>query len=310
MRIVFMGTPDFAVNALEALIKAEYDICLVVTQPDRVKGRGRKSVPSPVKECALKHGLKLYQPEKLRAYGAIDPIREVSADLIVVAAFGQILPKEVLDLPGFGSINIHASLLPKYRGAAPIQRAILDGEEKTGVTIMQMDEGLDTGDILLQREVSIDKKETGGSLFEKLSTAGSELLIEALPLIEKGSIIPKKQDDALSTYAKPLKKDMGKIDFEKSAVELERLIRALNPWPSAFTSFRGKTLKIWEAETSDNVAGAAEPGSVIAISEDCLRVASGEGSLDIRELQLEGKRRMSFKDFQLGNRVLVGEKLI
>lgn len=300
MKIVFMGTPDFSVVALENLIKAGHEIAAVVTQPDKPKGRGGKMQYTPVKEVALKENLKVYQPLKVRETEFVDVLRDINPDVIVVIAFGQILPKSILNLPKLGCINVHASLLPKYRGAAPIQWSIIDGEEKTGVTTMYMDEGLDTGDIIDTAVVTIEKKETGGSLFDKLAVAGGELIVETLKKLENGTAVRIKQDDSKSNYAGMINKQLGIIDFNKPAVVIERLIRGLNPWPSAFTTMNGKTLKIWDAEAvNENIA--EQPGKIISKDRDYIEVATGEGTLKIFELQLEGKKRMKTRDFLNGS---------
>ena len=236
MKVVFMGTPDFSVGTLEALVEAGYEITGVVTQPDKPKGRGKQMMPTPVKEAAEKHGLPVYQPRRVRDAEAIEEIRKMEPDVIVVVAFGQIIPKEILDMPKYGCINVHASLLPAYRGAAPIQWAVMNGDEVSGVTIMKMDEGLDTGDMLTKVEVPLAADETGGSLFDKLAAAGAKLLVETLPKLEKGEVTPEKQPEISTTeYARMIKKEDGKIDWTKSAVEIERQIRAMSPWPSACT---------------------------------------------------------------------------
>ncbi len=305
MKIVFMGTPDFSAGIIKALKDAGHDILLAVTQPDKPKGRSGKLIYSPVKEYALSEGIEVFQPEKIKDAAAVDLLGKKEADLFVVAAFGQILSKEILDIPKYGCINVHASLLPKYRGASPIQQAILDGEKVTGVTIMQMDEGLDTGDILLSKEVAIDPKETGGSLFDKLEKAGSELIITAVSKIEKGQVSPLKQDESRASYAGQIKKSLGRIDFGKKADEIERQIRALDPWPSAFTVIDNKTLKIWSADpVMDGKAG--EPGRVVKVEKDSFTVSCSEGSLIIRQVQLEGKKRMSSRDFLLGYKLSEG----
>lgn len=251
IRIVYMGTPDFAVEPLEAIIKAGYEVAAVVTQPDKQKGRGKEVKMTPVKECALRHGIPVFQPVKIKEPEAVAELEKYQADLFVVAAFGQLLSEEILNMPEYGCINIHASLLPAYRGAAPIQWAVLNGEKESGVTIMQMDKGLDTGDMLLKRSVELSPKETGDSLHDKLMHLGAELIVEALPKLEKGELVPEKQKDELSSYAKKLTKAMGQIDWSKDAVSLERWIRGLNSWPSAYTFFGGKTLKIWEARVAE-----------------------------------------------------------
>ena len=323
MKIVFMGTPDFAVGTLEALVGAGHEVTCVVTQPDKPKGRGKEMQFTPVKECAIKYGIPVFQPVKIKEAEQVAILKAYEADLYVVAAFGQILSQEILDIPRFGCVNVHASLLPKYRGAAPIQRAILDGERETGVTIMHMNAGLDTGDMLSRVVVPIADTDTGDTLHDKLSAAGAKLLVETLPLIESGRVNREKQDDTQSTYAKMLNKAMGRIVWEKSAEEIGRLVRGLNSWPSAFTTFRGKTLKIWEAcvrtgqqakgqkdrEEAGNISLRAEPGCVTEVTKDSFTVQTGNGELVVRTVQMEGKKRMAVKDFLLGYPVKPGEQL-
>ncbi len=308
MKIVYMGTPDFAVAPLESILAAGHEVVAVVTQPDKQKGRGKEVQMSPVKECALKHGIPVLQPVKIKEEQEVQKLREYPADIFVVAAFGQLLTEEILNMPKFGCINIHASLLPAYRGAAPIQWAVINGEEKTGVTIQQMAKGLDTGDMLLKREVDIDAKETGASLFDKLMEVGAQLVVEVLPMIERGEIVPEKQDEEKATYVGRLTKSMGVIDFTKDAVVIERLIRGLNSWPSAYTTLSGKTLKIWEA---DVVAGkeGAKPGEILSVEKDAFTVATGKDALRITSVQLEGKKRMAVKDFLLGYQLKAGDCL-
>lgn len=307
IRIVYMGTPDFAVEPLEAIIKAGYEVAAVVTQPDKQKGRGKEVKMTPVKECALRHGIPVFQPVKIKEPEAVAELEKYQADLFVVAAFGQLLSEEILNMPEYGCINIHASLLPAYRGAAPIQWAVLNGEKESGVTIMQMDKGLDTGDMLLKRSVELSPKETGDSLHDKLMHLGAELIVEALSKLEKGELVPEKQKDELSSYAKKLTKAMGQIDWSKDAVSLERWIRGLNSWPSAYTFFGGKTLKIWEAQVAEeNGAQKAEPGQVVSVSRESFTVACGQGELQILSLQLEGKKRVSTREFLLGYQVEPG----
>lgn len=308
MKIVFMGTPDFAVGALEALVEAGHEVAAVVTQPDKPKGRGKEMQQTPVKECALRHNIPVFQPVKIKTPEAVEVLRSYGADLFVVAAFGQILSKEILEMPKYGCVNIHASLLPKYRGAAPIQWAILDGEKETGVTIMQMNEGLDTGDMLTKVIVPIEDTETGESLFDKLALAGAKLLIETLPQIEAGTLKPQPQEDALSTYAKMIKKEMGLIDWKKEAVVLERLVRGMNSWPSAYTHFNGKTLKVWEA-TVEESEGKEEPGTVVEVTKDSIKVKTGQDLLVLKQIQLEGKKRMDTAAFLLGYKVEIGTVL-
>lgn len=308
MKIVFMGTPDFAVGALEALVEAGHDVVAVVTQPDKPKGRGKEMQQTPVKECALKHNIDVFQPVKIKTPEAVEVLRGYGAELFVVAAFGQILSKEILDMPKFGCVNIHASLLPKYRGAAPIQWAILDGEKETGVTIMQMNEGLDTGDMLTKVVVPIEDTDTGESLFDKLAEAGAKLLIETIPQIEAGELTPQPQDDSLSTYAKMIKKEMGLIDWKKEAVVLERLVRGMNSWPSAYTHFNGKTLKIWETEIEEGNSNMV-PGMVAEVTKNSIKVQTGQDLLVLKQIQLEGKKRMDVASFLLGYKVEPGTVL-
>lgn len=298
MRIVFMGTPDFAVPTLEALARGGHQLAAVVTQPDKPKGRGKSVLMPPVKEKALELGIPVYQPVKVRDPEFLEVLKELAPDVIVVVAFGQLLPKSVLELPKFGCVNVHASLLPKYRGAAPIQWAVIDGEKVSGVTTMLMDEGLDTGDMLEAREIPLDEKETGGSLFEKLGSLGGELILSTLEKLENGTIKRTPQGEATTGYAKMLKKSMGEIDWTMDAVRIERLIRGLNPWPSAYTSLNGKTLKIWAADVKDG-AVTGNPGRA-AVGKDTLLVECGSGFLAVSELQLEGKKRMDTAAFLRG----------
>ena len=298
MRVVFMGTPDFAVPVLEALTESKHEVVAVVTQPDKRKGRGKEMQYTPVKTAALNHGIEVYQPAKVKDEEFQNVLRDINADVIVVVAFGQILPPSIIHMPKYGCINVHASLLPKYRGAAPIQWAVIDGEKETGITTMQMDEGLDTGDMMLKEVVPVDKKETGGSLHDKLAACGGKIILETLQKVEDGTVIYTKQDDSKSNYAKMLDKNLGKIDFTKKAVEIERLIRGLNPWPSAYTKLNGKTLKIWDA---DVLEGENEtPGKIVNITKDQIWISTGEGILAVNELQLEGKKRMNTEDFLRG----------
>lgn len=309
MKIVYMGTPDFAVAPLEAIIQAGHQVTAVVTQPDKQKGRGKEVQMTPVKECALKHGIPVFQPVKIKEAEAVEQLKKYPADIFVIAAFGQLLSEEILNMPEFGCINIHASLLPAYRGAAPIQWVIINGETQTGVTIMQMAKGLDTGDMLCKTVVPIDPKETGESLHDKLMEAGAQLIVEALPKIERGELIPEKQDDSLSSYASRLTKSMGLIDWNKDAITLERLIRGLNSWPSAYTFYHGKTLKVWEADVIEGENVEVMPGCIMHVDKDYFDVACGQGLLRVRSLQLEGKKRVSVKDFLLGYEVSAGLRL-
>ena len=307
MKIVFMGTPDFARGALEALIAAGHEITAVVTQPDKAKGRSGQLQYPPVKECAVEHNIPVMQPVRIKTPEAIAQLASYEADIFVVAAFGQILSQEILDMPKYGSLNIHASLLPKYRGASPIQQVIIDGEAETGVTIMQMDAGIDTGDMLYKRVIAIEDTDTFESLHDKLMVLGGEAIVEALALLETGALEPEKQDDALSCHAKLITKEMGNIDFEKSANEINRLVRGLNPWPSAYTFYKGKQLKIWETQVENEITDK-EPGTITEVTKTAIKVACKEGVLSILSLQLEGKKRMSAHDFLLGVKVQPGER--
>ncbi len=309
MKIVFMGTPDFAVGALEALLDAGHEVIAVVTQPDKAKGRSGKLTFSPVKECAVAHNIPVLQPEKIKEKEAVEELKQYPADVFVVAAFGQILSKEILDMPKYGCLNIHASLLPKYRGSSPIQWAVINGEEVSGVTIMQMNEGLDTGDILYQKEYVLDKKETGESLFDKLAVLGAKAIVEALPLMEAGKLTPIPQKEEEATKTRLLKKSMGEIDYTKDAVVIERLVRGLNSWPSAYTYYQGKQLKIWDAYVSDTETVHEELGVIMAVEKDKFAVSCKKGLLWITSLQLEGKKRMDTQAFLLGNEMKPGMKL-
>ncbi len=308
MKIVFMGTPDFSVGALDALVEAGHEIIAVVTQPDKPKGRSGQMQFPPVKECALRHGLTVLQPVKIKTPEWVDKLRELKADVFVVAAFGQILSKEILDMPKYGCVNIHASLLPKYRGAAPINWAIINGEKETGVTIMQMNEGVDTGDMLSHVVVPIAPKETAESLFDKLAKAGAKLIVETLPKLEAGEIIPVPQDESQSSHVKMMNKSLGKIDWNQDAVVIERLVRGLNSWPSAYTYYQGKSVKLWDCDVVE-AAAKAVPGTIIAVAKDSFDVATGNGALRVLELQLEGKKRMDTKSFLLGNQWKTGMQL-
>jgi methionyl-tRNA formyltransferase len=299
MRVVFMGTPDFAVGTLEAIVEAGHEVAAVVTQPDKPKGRGGAVAMSPVKECAVKHGLTVLQPLKARDESFVSELKTYSPDVIVVVAYGQILPEEIINMPKYGCINVHASLLPKYRGASPIQWAVLDGCEYSGVTTMQMDKGLDTGDILEVEKVKLDKKETGGSLFDRLSEVGASLLVKTLEKAEAGTLNPVKQDESEATYVKMISKSFGELDFAKSAETLERMVRALNPWPSAYTHLDGKLLKIWDADVEESTEASAV-GAVATDHKTYLKITCGEGVLSVNELQLEGKKRMKTADFLRG----------
>jgi len=304
-RIVFFGTPAFAIPALKNLLQGPDEVGAVVTQPDREKGRGRKVIPSPVKELALQHGLTLFQPEKVREEAFQEKIKSLHPDLFVVVAYGQILPKSLLKIPKHGAVNIHASLLPKYRGAAPIPWAILKGERLTGVTTMMMDEGMDTGDILLQTEIPIGDEETSETLQDRLALLGAQLLLEIVRGMKAGNIHPIPQDHSKATYAPPLKKEDGQIDWGKEAKEIDRQVRALNPWPGAFTEWNGQLLKIYKGEVREETS-ERKAGIVSWVGSNFIEVGTGKDSFLIKEVQLEGKRRMSVRDFLAGHPVPVG----
>ena len=307
MKIVYMGTPDFAVPSLAALVKNGYEVTAVVTQPDKPKGRGKTLLPTPVKEEAMKHDIPVYQPLKVRDPEFVETLKELEPDMIVVAAFGQIIPKTILDMPKYGCLNIHASLLPKYRGAAPIQQAVIDGEKESGVTIMKMGVGLDTGDMISQGIVPLAADETGGSLFDKLAEEGAELLIRTIPSIVDGTAVYTKQPEESPTpYAAMISKKMGLMDFSKSATELERLVRGMNPWPSAYTFLNGKTLKVWKCSVESENCGKEAPGTITGVDKKGIHVACGTDKLVLEEVQLEGKKRMETDAFLRGYQVTEG----
>lgn len=298
-----MGTPEFAVPSLQALIESEDEVITVITQSDKPKGRGLEVVPPPTKVLAEEHGVPVLQPQKIKTEEFFNELKKFNPDLICVAAYGKILPKNILDLPPYGCINVHASLLPKYRGAAPINWAIIRGEKVTGITTMKMDEGMDTGDMLLKKEVQVDDEDTGETLSEKLSHVGAELLIDTIRLLKKGELQPVQQDNSQATYAPMLKKEHGKIDWEKPAEEIRNLIRGTIPWPGAYTTIDGKLLKIHKARVSE---GAGNPGEVIKSDSGILRVSTGKGTLDLLELQLEGGKRLPAEEFLRGRRIKEG----
>ena len=303
MKIIFMGTPEFAVPSLRALIESGEDIVAVVTQPDKPKGRGLEIVLPPTKVLAEKHGIPVLQPAKIKTEEFFNELKKFSADLICVTAYGKILPKNILDLPPHGCINVHASLLPKYRGAAPINWAIIRGEKVTGITTMKMDEGMDTGDMLLKEEVPIDDEDTGDTLSEKLSEIGARLLIETIRLLKEGKLNPIPQDHSQATYAPMLKKEDGKIDWQKSAEEIRNLIRGALPWPGSYTNLEGKLLKIYKVRLA---GGEGKPGEVIKSESGILRVATGKGALDILKLQIEGGKKLETQVFLRGRRIEEG----
>lgn len=308
MKIVFMGTPDFSLQPLKKLIEAGHYVSLVLTREDKKRNRGELS-PTPVKELAQELNIPVLTPSRMKDEALLERLNSEKADFFVVVAYGKILPKEILDMPKFGCINIHASLLPEYRGAAPIQWSIIDGKKKTGITTMLMDEGLDTGDILKQYELPIADNETGGSLFEKLALLGGEAIVDTIDNFN--NITPKKQGESTTGYAKMISKSMGDIDFNKSAIEIERLIRGMNPWPSAYTNYMGKVLKIWEAKVAENISELPN----IKLNENYGKIYSfnnrifiicNSSVLEVMSLQLEGKKKMSAKDFLLGREIEQG----
>ena len=305
MKTIFMGTPDFAAASLAALINSRHEILAVITQPDKPKGRKGELTPPPVKTLAEENNLKVHQPVKVREPEFVEVLKAYNPDVIVVVAFGQLIPESILNIPKYGCMNIHGSLLPKYRGAAPIQWAVLDGEKETGITSMLMDKGLDTGDMLLKRVIPIAEDETSGSLFEKMMALGATTLLETLDGLEKGEIKPEKQGESKTDYAKMLTKAMGLIDFTKTASELDCLVRGMNPWPSAYTVFGGKTLKIWKARVVEETGKA---GSIVRVNKDSFIVSCGRDALEVFEVQLEGKKRMSAGDFLKGTHLEVGQE--
>lgn len=309
MKTVFMGTPDFAAVILEALAKSRHEIAYAVTQPDKARNRGKKIQYTPVKELALEKGIEVLQPEKVRGNeDFIGQMRECAPDIMIVAAYGQILPKEILELPKYGCINVHASLLPKLRGAAPIQKAIIDGEKETGVTIMQMAEGLDTGDMLLKESVEIGDMNYS-RLHDRLAEVGARLLIEALDLIEEGKVQAEKQDESLSTYAHMISKADGKVDFRRSPEEIERLIRGFDPWPGAFCDCGDVVMKLWQAEPLEEDTQGIQPGTVLSADAEGLKIACGGRALLVTEIQVPGKKRVSVGEYLKGNHIEVGTVL-
>ncbi len=305
MNIVFMGTPDFSVPCLQRLIDDGHNVQAVFTQPDRPKGRGNHLAPPPVKELALQHGITVHQPERLRKSDALEILKSISPELIIVVAYGQILPQEIISLPKYGCINIHASLLPRYRGAAPIQWCVLNGEKKSGVTSMQMDAGLDTGDMLLSRECEIDENDTAEDLHDRLSVLGAEVMSETIALLEKGELKPIKQDDALSNYAPMLTKELCPIDWTEPAQSVHNKVRGLYSWPCATAVLDGKTVKIHKTLLCGKVGGKA---GQVAESGKKLVVACGDGcGVEIVTLQAQGKKAMSAQDYMRGNPIEKGK---
>jgi len=307
-RIVFFGTPSFAIPTLEGLLRGPDKLVGVVTQPDREKGRGRKIVFSPIKELALQYCLNPLQPEKAKDEPFQKALKDLQPDLCVVVAYGQILPKSVLNIPKYGAVNVHASLLPKYRGAAPIAWAILKGEKVTGATTMVMDEGMDTGDILLQSEVPIGAEDTSQTLHDRLAVLGAGLLLENVKKLKGGNIRPVPQDHSKATYAPPLKKEDGHMDWKKEAGEIDRQVRAFNPWPGAFTTWEGRLLRIYKGAVRERVL-TGKTGTVVWVGSDFIEVEAGKDAYLIKEVQLEGRKRMSIREFLSGHPISVGTVL-
>lgn len=312
MRIIFMGTPDFAVPSLKALVENQYHVICAVTQKDRPKGRGYKVVPPPVKEYALSQGIPVLQPERLsKEPETIEKIREMNPDLIVTCAFGQILPDSLLAIPRLGTVNVHGSLLPKYRGAAPIQWAVIKGETKTGITTMLTDSGLDTGDILLKSEMDIPNDMTAGELYDRMSLLGAETLIQTLRKLEEGTLKPVPQDDSQATLAPRITKEMGRIDWSSSARDIHNLIRGMTPWPGAYAFLEGKKVRIWRsavAEDFDMPAGAP-PGTIIGLDRESMTVSTGNGAVRILDIQVESSKRMTPYQYGLGHPLKIGMRL-
>ncbi len=310
MRILFMGTPDFAAETLNAMVSAGLDVRAAVSQPDKPKGRGHKLMPTDVKTAAQAADIPVYQPQSLKNNELMPLLDEIKPELIVVAAYGKILPEYIINYPKYGCINMHASLLPKYRGAAPIQRAIIDGESETGVTIMQMDKGLDTGDMLMSVKTQIGRYETAGELFDRLAVMGGELLVKAVHAIESGNINPVKQNDSEHTYAPMLSKADGKIDWTKSAYEISKLICGMNPWPVAYTEYNGEPLKITEAYADEENDSEGMPGEIISLEKGKgLRIVTGKGTLYVKTAQFYGSKRMNVEDYARGHEIKIGTVL-
>ncbi|MCC0660052.1 methionyl-tRNA formyltransferase [Clostridioides sp. ZZV14-6154] len=305
MNIVFMGTPDIAVPCLQKIIDEKYEILGVVTQPDKPKGRGKKLGMSPVKELAIENNIPVYQPIKARDKDFIDTMKSLNPDVMVVVAFGQILPKEILEIPKFGCINVHVSLLPKYRGAAPINWVIINGEEKTGVTTMYMDEGLDTGDMILKTEVNLDENITAGELHDKMMNIGAETLKETLKLIEEGTAPREVQNHEEFSYAPIMNKSLGNIDFSKNAKEIHNLVRGVNPWPSAYTTYNGVTMKIWKTKVLEEES-TKDAGTIIEVNKDGIKVSTKDKVLLIEEIQMPNKKKMLVGEYIKGNTIEIG----
>ena len=302
MKIVFMGTPEFAVPCLQKIIDEGHEVLAVVTQPDKPKGRGKKLAMPPVKELALKYNIDVYQPVKAREESFVEKLKEINPELIVVVAFGQILPKSILDIPKFGCVNVHASLLPKYRGAAPLNWVIINGEEKTGVTTMYMDVGLDTGDMILKSERPLDDEITAGELHDKMMIDGANVLKETIDLIAQGKAPREKQNDDETCYSPIMDKTLGNIDWNKSAKDIHNLVRGVNPWPSAYTTYENQTMKIWKTKVVDKNSDKA-PGTILKVDKEGIEVNTGNGVIQISEIQMSGKKRMVVSEYIKGNTI-------
>lgn len=309
VRVLFMGTPDFAVPSLRALVTAGYDVVAVVTQPDRPAGRRRVPTPPAVKRAAEELGLPVWQPERIRDPGVLERVGLLKPDVAVTAAYGQILPQALLDLPPHGCLNVHASLLPKYRGAAPIQRCLMNGDSRTGVTIMKMVLDLDAGPVLAQESVPVEEDDDGGRLHDRLAELGARLLVDVLPRWLRGEVVPREQDESLATYAPSLKREDERLDWQRSARSLYNHIRALHPWPGAFTTFRGKTLKVWKAEIAGPAPEGALPGEILGVDHRGVTVAAKDGTLRLLAVQTEGKTRLEAVEWARGQHIKPGETL-
>lgn len=308
MRIVFMGTPEFAVPSLDILVKNGMDVVMVVTQPDKPKGRGYKVSYPPVKEYALKNNIPVMQPEKIGSSESVEQLKKLNPDLFVTCAFGQFLTQEVLDIPRYGTVNVHGSLLPKYRGAAPIQWAIINGEEKTGVTTMLTALKLDAGDILMSREIPVDDDMTAGQLHDKMSVLGAELLLETIHALEQNTITPVPQNEAEATYAPRIVRETGKINWEASAVSVHNLVRGTDPWPGAYSYLGGRRIRIWKTKIRDKeLISGKKPGTIIDVKRNFISVQTGKGVVDVFEIQYDGGKRMTVEQYLCGHEIKPGD---
>lgn len=308
MRIVFMGTPDFAVPSLDILVKNGYEIAAVVTQPDKPKGRGNKLTPPPVKEYAVNNNIPVLQPEKVKTGTFAQELRDIAPDLLVTVAYGRILPQEVLDIPPFGCINVHGSLLPKYRGAAPIQWSVINGDSITGITTMYTDIGMDTGDMLLKREVEIGKNETAGELHDKLSLIGAEVLIETLKELEKGTLVRIPQPADQATYVTMISKETGRIDWSKTMEQIHNLVRGTDPWPGAYTFYKGERMRVWRTELTD-LEKTSKPGEILEVKKEGILVGTGKGNIMLKEIQFDSGKRLKVEQYLAGHSIDKGELL-